>query len=167
MIQPAATAPCPCGSQQVFADCCQPLLSGQTNAATAQALMRSRYSAFVTANIDYLIDTLHPDKRQPQDGELLSQGLENTRWLGLQVRHCEQGLEGDESGTVEFVATWHEAGQSGFLHERSRFVKLDDRWYYVDGTLYSTDGKTIAKPGRNDPCWCGSGKKFKKCHGGG
>lgn len=128
--------------------------------------MRSRYSAFVTGNINYLIDTLHPNKRQPQDAELLTQALAQTRWLGLQVRHCEKGLEQDEHGTVEFVATWSEAGQSGFLHECSRFVKQEGRWYYVDGNLYDHTGKTIAKPGRNEPCWCGSGKKFKKCHGG-
>lgn len=129
--------------------------------------MRSRYSAFATGNIDYLIDTLHPDKRQPQDRELLSGALHNTNWLGLQVRKCEKGLEEDKRGTVEFVATWSESGQSGFLHERSRFIKQEDRWYYVDGELFDTAGKTIAKPGRNDPCWCGSGKKFKKCHGAG
>lgn len=162
-----ASSACPCGSQKNFGECCQPLLENQSQATTAQALMRSRYSAFVTGNIDYLVDTLHPDKRQPQDRELLTGALQNTNWLGLQVRSCEKGLEGDERGSVEFVATWSEPGQSGFLHERSRFIKQDGRWYYVDGELFDTAGKTIAKPGRNDPCWCGSGKKFKKCHGGG
>lgn len=157
---------CPCGSQKTFRECCHPLLSGQSQAATAEALMRSRYSAFATGDIDYLIVTLHPGKRQPQDRELLAGALHHTHWLGLQVRTCENGLETDEKGTVEFVATWSEAGQSGFLHERSRFVKEDGRWYYVDGELFDTTGKTIAKPGRNEPCWCGSGKKFKKCHGG-
>lgn len=167
MTKPTLPDNCPCGSQQTFSQCCQPLLSGEQHATTAQALMRSRYSAFATANIDYLIDTLHPEKRQPQDAELLSQALQHTRWLGLQVRNCEKGLEQDERGTVEFVATWSEAGQSGFLHEKSSFVKLDGRWYYVDGTLFDTTGKTISKPKRNDPCWCGSNKKFKKCHGAG
>ncbi len=164
---PDATAPCPCGSQQTFENCCQPLLAGVAYADTAEALMRSRYSAFSTDNIDYLIDTLHSAKRQPQDRELLEGALHNTQWLGLQVRQCEKGLADDERGTVEFVATWAEAGQSGFLHERSRFVKENGRWYYVDGDLFDTTGKTIAKPKRNEPCWCGSGKKFKKCHGAG
>jgi len=167
MTSPLQNTACPCGSQQPFDQCCQPLLSGQDHAKTAQALMRSRYSAFASGNIDYLIDTLHPDKRQPQDAELLTQALEHTRWLGLQVRGCEKGLEENDRGTVEFVATWSEGGQSGFLHEKSSFVKLDGRWYYVDGTLYDTSGKNIAKPKRNDPCWCGSEKKFKKCHGAG
>jgi len=166
MTLPLPNAACPCGSQQNFDVCCQPLLNGQANATTAEALMRSRYSAFATGNIEYLIETLHSDKRQPQDGELLTQALEHTRWLGLQVRGCEKGLEADERGTVEFVATWSEGGQSGFLHEKSSFVKQNDRWYYVDGTLYDTTGKNIAKPKRNEPCWCGSEKKFKKCHGG-
>jgi len=167
MTSPLPTSSCLCGSQQNFGDCCQPLLDGQSQASTAQALMRSRYSAFATGNIDYLIDTLHPDKRQPQDRELLEGALLNTHWLGLQVRQCEKGLEDDDRGTVEFVATWSEASQSGFLHERSRFVKENTHWYYVDGELFDTTGKTIAKPGRNEPCWCGSNKKFKKCHGAG
>lgn len=164
-MTPDSSSPCPCGSQRPFSDCCQPLLSNEAYAKTAEALMRSRYSAFATGNIDYLIATLHPSKRQPQDRELLQGALHNTCWLGLQVRACEQGRETDERGTVEFIATWSEGGQSGFLHERSRFVKDSDRWYYVDGDLFNTTGKSIAKPGRNDPCWCGSGKKFKKCHG--
>lgn len=162
-----ANAPCPCGSQKLFSECCQPLLSEEVLADTAEALMRSRYSAFATGNIDYLISTLHPSKRQPQDHELLQGALHNTNWLGLQVRHCEKGLADDDRGTVEFVATWSEAGQSGFLHERSRFLKEDGHWFYVDGDLFDTSGKNIAKPGRNEPCWCGSGKKFKKCHGAG
>ena len=147
-----STTPCPCGSQQDFEQCCRPLLMGEKLATTAQALMRSRYSAFVTGNVDHLINTLHPAKRQPQDEALLTETLKNTRWLGLKIGTLEQGLEGDERGSVEFVATWAEAGESGFLHERSRFLKQDGHWYYVDGTLYNTDGKTIDKPGRSDPC---------------
>lgn len=163
--QPTKT--CHCGSQQPFSECCEPLLNGQDNAKTAEALMRSRYCAFATGNIDYLIDTLAPSKRQPQDAQLLSQALQHTHWLGLQVRDCEKGSAQDERGKVEFVATWSEGGQCGFLHEKSSFVKQDGRWYYLDGTLYDTSGKTITKPKRNDACWCGSKKKFKKCHGAG
>ena len=166
MITPDPNADCPCCSHKPFNQCCQPLLTGQARADTAEALMRSRYSAFATGNIDYLIYTLHPDKRQPQDAQLLAEAMENCEWLALEVRSAEMGSEKLQQGSVEFVATYRQSGQLELLHERSSFVKENDYWYYVDGTLYSSPGKTIQKPGRNDPCWCGSNKKFKKCHGG-
>lgn len=118
--------------------------------------MRSRYCAFVMANIDYLIDTLHPTQRQHDDRIQLQQTVEATQWLGLQVIEHSQQLDQAE---VEFIAFYQDK-PLGQLHERSRFVKENDQWFYVDGELLPA-----VKLGRNEPCFCGSGKKIKRCHG--
>lgn len=132
--------------------------------------MRSRYSAFCEGKIDYLIATLHPSKRQVTDREALARSVSTTRWTGLRILAVDGGTEGDDTGQVEFVAYYaesgaaeHQAGTTRQLHERSRFVKQDDRWFYLSGDHESLP--PIPKLGRNDPCWCGSGKKLKKCHG--
>lgn len=122
--------------------------------------MRSRYSAFSKQLIDYLIETHHPSKRQPDDRTVLTNSMAGTQWLKLQIVDTQEGLKGDSSGVVEFIATYSENGQLGQLHERSDFV-FDDRWYYLSGEIFPSK----ITVGRNDPCPCGSGKKFKKCHG--
>jgi len=117
--------------------------------------MRSRYSAFVMGDIAYLIATLHPDKRQSDDKTELRQITEQTQWLGLKiVSHKSTG----NNATVEFVA-FYQDGSTGQLHERSHFIKENMQWFYVDGQILSP-----IKLSRNDPCFCGSGKKIKKCH---
>lgn len=151
---------CPCGSQHPYSHCCKPFHSGSANAPTAAALMRSRYSAFVKQLADYLIQTHHPGRRQPDDAAALEQSFRDTTWLELVVMDTKAGGPHDSAGTVEFVASYCAQGKQGFLHERSRFVREDGRWFYVDGEMLP-----LPTPGRNDPCWCGSGRKFKKCHG--
>lgn len=150
---------CPCGSQRVFTDCCEPYLSGIDIAPTAEALMRSRYTAYCQGNVDYLIATHHASQRSPSDRVNLSKSIRNTTWLGLTIVNTEQGQPEDATGIVEFVALYR-TGEVGQLHERSRFQRQKERWFYVDG-----DHLPPLKPKRNDPCWCGSGKKFKQCHG--
>ncbi len=133
--------------------------------------MRSRYSAFHEGEIDYLIATLHPSKRQATDRESLARTVSTTTWTGLRILAVEGGTEGEDTGQVEFVAYHSEAGGAAKhpdrvtkeLHERSRFVKEDGRWLYLSGIHENL--LPVPKPGRNDPCWCGSGKKYKKCHG--
>lgn len=132
--------------------------------------MRSRYSAFHEGKIDYLIATLHPSKRQATDRESLARTVSTTTWTGLRILAVESGTEGEATGQVEFVAFYREGGAAGphggatkQLHERSRFVKEHGRWFYLSGAHENL--LPIPKPGRNDPCWCGSGKKLKKCHG--
>ena len=122
--------------------------------------MRSRYTAFCTANIDYLIATHHPTQRQANDRQTLAQTIADTRWLSLRVLGSDRSKEAVGVGTVEFVAFYQSQGNFGQLHERSQFIRQDNRWYYHRGT--SLDPISL---GRNDPCWCGSGKKYKKCHG--
>jgi len=152
---------CPCGSQRPFFSCCEPFLSGQKAAPTAEALMRSRYTAYCTHNIDYLMATHHPTKRALSDRTALSRSMQSTTWLGLQILDTRQGQPDDETGMVEFVARF-QAHQPGQIHERSRFQQQKGRWFYLDG-----EHLPPIEPKRNDLCWCDSGKKYKQCHGKG
>lgn len=147
---------CPCASGLSYAECCQPLHQSVRTAETAEALMRSRYSAFCMGEVDYLLDTLHPSKRHPGEREALSESIETTQWLGLKVMDHKQA--GDRA-EVEFVAFYEDVPFSQ-LHERSRFTREAGRWYYHDGLFLPA-----IKLGRNEPCFCGSGKKLKHCHG--
>jgi len=129
--------------------------------------MRSRYSAYVEHQIDYLGETLHPDHRADWDREATRRWSQDAEWLGLEIVATEAGGTGDTEGWVEFIANFTEAGKPKRHHERSRFRHDDGRWYYVDGEVSKpqTQRRETARVGRNDPCPCGSGKKFKKCCG--
>lgn len=119
--------------------------------------MRSRYTAYVKQQIDYLIATWHPDCQAEQWRENIVQSFNTTEWKGLVVIAEEKGSCIDE-GYVEFIARFADKEtEHGTIHERSRFLCLEQRWYYIDGS----------KPqvGRNAVCRCGSGKKYKKCCG--
>ncbi|MBK1673934.1 hypothetical protein CKO35_11575 [Ectothiorhodospira shaposhnikovii] len=119
---------CPCGSGLIRARCCGPFLDGDAIPQTAQALMRSRYAAFVERRTDYLLNTWHP-KHRPQELEL----NDHQQWLGLSIRGTAGGGMEDERGEVEFVARSRVGGKGHRLHERSQFLRIDGRWYYVDG----------------------------------
>ncbi|GIG36919.1 YchJ family protein [Cellulomonas pakistanensis] len=121
---------CPCLSGLPYDECCGPLHRGERTAPTAEALMRSRYSAFAVGDAGYLRATWHPASR-PADLDLDA----GTRWLRLDVLATAAGGPFDTAGTVEFRATYRDAdGTRGALHELSRFVREDGRWLYVDGT---------------------------------
>ncbi len=122
--------------------------------------MRSRYSAFARRLPQYLFDTLHPDQRAPNERAQLEQAVKNGKWLELSIVSTRQGQARDSEGYVAFRAVYESAGQPAMLEENSYFTKTDERWYYVSGEF-----PPATLPGRNDPCWCGSGRKFKKCHG--
>ncbi len=127
--QLAAHTPCPCGSGQTYVDCCGAWHAGLRegrHAPTPEALMRSRYSAYVLGLIDYLLATWHP---ATAPGEL---ELAPLKWLGLEVRHAEQS---GDAGVVEFVARCRDSGRAQRMHEISRFVREDGRWYYIDGQM--------------------------------
>lgn len=120
--------------------------------------MRSRYTAYVLGAIDYLGDTLHPSRKRGWDRAVTAQWAKQSRWLGLEIMMTEAGAIGDREGFVSFRATYADAYGATRVHtERSRFRCEGARWYYVEG----------APPRRNDPCLCGSGKKYKKCCGSG
>lgn len=126
--------PCPCGRTDPrgralpFERCCAPLLRDKVPAADAESLMRSRYSAFVRQEAAYLLASWHPSTRPPRVD--FEPGL---KWLGLELRQ-HRVLDADHA-EVEFVARHRSAGRGGRLHERSRFVREDGRWYYVDGEI--------------------------------
>jgi SEC-C motif domain protein len=135
-------ANCPCCSDTPYADCCEPRLNGTIPAPTAAALMRSRYTAFTQGNIDYLIATLHPQSHQPDDKRRHRQTISQTQWISLTVIKTQKGQLQDKTGTVEFVAAYRDTQAMGFaaaevkqLHERSRFVREHDQWFYVDGDM--------------------------------
>jgi len=123
-------SPCPCGSGRPYAGCCGRLHSGAENAATAEALMRSRYSAYVLGLEAYLLATWHPSTR-PDALHLTEDGA--TKWLGLAVKH-HRNIDSAQA-TVEFVARYRVAGRGHRLHEISRFVREESRWFYVDGQI--------------------------------
>ncbi|MET0296882.1 MAG: YchJ family protein [Microbacterium sp.] len=125
--QPGATDACPCGSGGSFAACCRAVIRARS-APTAEALMRSRYTAFVVGDARHLRATWHPSTR-PESLDL-DPGL---RWLGLEVVATHAGVDGDARGTVEFIARWRDGTEGGALRERSRFVRQDGAWYYLDG----------------------------------
>lgn len=122
-------APCPCGLPQVYAHCCGRYIDAAVPAPTAQALMRSRYSAYVRDRRPYLLATWHPRTR-PAELPPPEPGL---RWLGLAIKGHGQG--DDDTAWVEFVARSKLGGRANRLHETSRFVREDGRWFYVDGDL--------------------------------
>ncbi|GAA4353800.1 YchJ family protein [Microbacterium rhizosphaerae] len=128
----AAPAPgdaCPCGSGEAFDACCGPLLAGQP-APTAERLMRSRYTAFATGDVDHLARTWHPRTRPTQLDLDPDQ-----RWTGLRILTTVAGGEDDADGIVAFEASWAEGGERGTLRERSRFSRRGGRWVYVDGDV--------------------------------
>ncbi|WP_246221704.1 YchJ family protein [Marichromatium bheemlicum] len=130
------TTDCPCGSARPLAACCGRYLSGRAHAATAAALMRSRYTAFVLGAEDYLRATWHP-AHCPAD---LAPGDPPPRWLGLRILATTAGGPDDDQGMVEFVARYKVGGRAHRLHERSRFARLEGRWVYVDGTFPEAGG---------------------------
>ncbi|KAA0013623.1 YchJ family protein [Billgrantia pellis] len=150
VLSPSARERCPCGSGMRLASCCGPFHGGEP-APTPETLMRSRYSAFALGLHDYLRDTWHPSTR-PTALDLDA----SSRWVRLEV--LDHGQDGNK-GRVHFRATFREGKRWGVLEESSRFVYEAGRWVYLDGT----PSVTRLKPGRNDACPCGSGRKFKSC----
>jgi SEC-C motif-containing protein len=155
---------CSCGSQKEFNVCCEPYLKGKKKPATALDLMRSRYSAFVHHEFDYIFNTHHASTRNELDKDgVKSWGMES-KWLGLEVISTDKGQEKDNEGTVEFKCKFILKDAEQVHHELSTFKKENGEWFFVDGALKNnTVQRASEKIGRNDPCHCGSGKKYKKC----
>jgi SEC-C motif domain protein len=172
---------CPCGSEKFFDLCCGPYISGAADPPTALALMRSRYVAYTRADIDYIARTTAPESLKNLDARAAKEWATKAKWLGLQVLGTEKGGAGDSVGEVEFVATHRLNGDTIRHHELSRFRRTElGQWRFVDGDARSPNAHgrggspderppaltgAAQKVGRNDPCPCGSGRKFKKCCG--
>jgi SEC-C motif-containing protein len=149
-----------------FETCCGPVIAGAP-APTAEALMRSRYSAFVQHAYDHLETSLSVAQRKDYSAVEAKKWAENSEWLGLTIHHVDKGGANDTEGTVEFSARFRTDGKEYDHHEAATFAREEGKWVY-SGQL-DTRGQTVRyetpKPGRNDPCPCGSGKKYKKCCG--
>ncbi|WPC73125.1 YchJ family protein [Vibrio porteresiae] len=152
---------CYCNSGLAYSDCCQPVHHDHANAKTPEQLMRARYSAHVLKLVDFIVATYHPSCNAEQDRAEIAASA-NSHWNKLEVLSTDEGSN-DSEGYVHFKAHFSDHGQTYCLEERSRFLREGQLWYYVDGEFPQTT--THSKVGRNDPCPCGSGKKYKKCCG--
>lgn len=155
---------CPCCSDKTFADCCKPLLENQKIATTPLELMRSRFSAHACKNMPHIIRTMRgkPLKLFDED-KTREEWFDQCVWTKLEIIDAPEVGKQDKEGIVEFKAHFEFQGKPQFLHERSKFQLLENKWYYVSGQNKAAHIETSNKVGRNDPCACGSGKKFKKC----
>jgi SEC-C motif domain protein len=159
------TVSCPCGTGKKYDECCGPIIAGTTPAATAEALMRSRYSAYAKGEIDYLLGSLHPDSSGDVDRQSTKAWSESAEWHGLEILSTTAGGENDETGEVEFVAKYSLRDEPQRHHERAKFKRHRGKWLYVDGDEVRAEpvvGPRV-RVGRNDTCLCSSGQKFKKC----
>lgn len=164
---------CPCrvldSKKMSFEDCCGPYLSGKKKAPTAEALMRSRYSAYVHKNMDYIDQTQMNEKHEVFNKEEALKWAESSEWNGLEIKSTQKGQADDTTGVVEFIAHYKDKASGTELkhHETSSFQKQDGAWKFKEGSIHGAGPIRRVEPkiGRNDPCHCGSGKKFKKCHG--
>jgi len=163
---------CPCGMNFPYTDCCGPLIRGVSFADTAEDLMRSRYTAYTQGNWDYLTQTTCSDERADESSVKFEK--ETLEWLGLDILSTRQGNIEDVEGEVTFAAHYSAEGQTEKLHETSKFIKENGRWMYSEkkSTVHTVVSpassnkpvrRSAAKVGRNEPCPCGSGKKYKKC----
>lgn len=158
---------CPCGSGRALAACCDPYISGRAKAPTAEALMRARYTSYATGRVDFVERSHAPESRADFDRAASEKWAKESEWRGLSVLAVKDGGETDGSGVVSFVARFAAGGEEYEHREIATFRKEGGDWLFVDGKSPKPDTFVKSGPdlGRNDPCHCGSGKKFKKCHG--
>lgn len=161
------TDTCPCGSGKKYSECCEPIIKGTVKAPTAEALMRARYTAYVVHNIDFIINTCQEGEGIADiDRKATEDWSKQSEWHGLRILHTEKGTENDDEGIVEFEADYSLHQMRDVHHETAAFKKYNGEWKYTTGALKTTTVKRDgAKVGRNDPCPCGSGKKYKFCCG--
>jgi SEC-C motif-containing protein len=150
---------CPCGSGKLYANCCKPYIKGKENAQTPEALMRSRYSAYVLHEIDYIIDTCKD--KEKIDRSSVENWSNNSKWIGLEI------ISSDETGTVEFKAVYEQGHLIKVHYEIAYFLRQEEgRWMYSNGKIIPVSViRSDTKQGRNEYCACGSGKKYKHCCG--
>lgn len=142
---------CYCGSQASYEQCCEPFLTGQVRPQTALALMRSRYTAYATSQVDYIGETMRGKAALGFDTN------EALAW-SQQVQFTHLEILGFTDNTVEFKAFYKQEGHASFIHENSLFKRIRGQWFYIDKV-------DSPKQERNQPCLCGSGKKYKHCCG--
>jgi SEC-C motif-containing protein len=158
---------CPCGSDVAYDACCLPLIKGERAAMTAEQVMRARYSAYVKKEIEYIFTSLHPDHRSDYDEKSTRTWADSADWHKLEILETAGGGPEEREGQVEFIASYTENGIKKEHHEMATFKKEAESWYFVSGEPVPPKQviRSTPKIGRNEPCVCGSGKKYKKCCG--
>ena len=156
---------CPCGSGASFGDCCEPIIKGTRESETAEELMRARYSAFVTHAIDFIVASTHSRTRKDIDLTFIREWSETSTWHGLEILETKHVNE--NKAFVSFEAQFAQGDEVQHHREKSLFERENGEWRFVTGDELKnpTVRYEAPRPGRNDPCPCGSGKKYKKCHG--
>ena len=154
---------CPCGSQLEYIVCCQPYLADEKTPSTAEALMRSRFSAYTQGHMDYIKKTMRDKAAIGFNEAEALRWSKRVAWIKLDVTHV---LQERETASVEFIATFVDGQYLKSIHERSAFVYDNNHWYYVDGSQISpVSGVKKQVITRNSRCPCGGIGKFKNCHG--
>ena len=156
---------CPCGSGADYAHCCEPVITGKRPAQTAEQLMRARYSAHVGLQMDFIFESTHPDHRAGYDPDGTRAWAEQSTGQGLEIVGVTTGMADDTASEVEFIARYKNKDISREHHERGQFEKQDGQWFFTEGIMVKQKPIAVSKVGRNDPCPCGSGLKYKKCCG--
>lgn len=151
---------CFCGNPVLFEQCCQPILAGQKEAKNAEQLMRSRFTAYVAGNFEYILKTYAAKQRTKLSVSELAKSAEGSKWLKLDVLAHRPNTT---AAQVEFKAFYKVDSQFFVMHELSDFILEQGKWRYTTGAMQS--GSAEFTPQRNSQCLCGSGKKFKKCCG--
>jgi SEC-C motif-containing protein len=142
-------------------------LRGDQTPETAAELMGARYAAYALHDVDFVLNSQHPEKREDADRKGTERWSREAEWLGFEVLRTEQGGADDSQGVVEFLARYRLKGVTFSHRERAEFKKHEGRWYFWEGQQIAGPPvvRKQASIGRNDPCSCGSGKKYKKCCG--
>lgn len=159
---PSAEKPCPCGTGKKYGECCLPIIKKQKPAADAEQLMRSRFSAHVARDYEHLHRTHLESSKEPFEAD--PEGAGGTNWTRLKIISHEKGLKPDFA-YVDFTAYFVENDEEKALHEKAEFQNIDGTWFYIRAVRQGPAPikKTAVTVGRNDPCPCGSGKKYKQC----
>jgi SEC-C motif-containing protein len=146
---------------------CLPFIRQQKKPATAVELMGSRYVAYATGAVDYLFETHDPKTRSHADRQAIESWASRADFTGLEILNTEAGGPNDETGGVEFIASYSIDGTPHQHHEKATFRRIDGAWFFVDGQVVVKQPirRESPKISRNEPCSCGSGKKYKRCHG--
>jgi SEC-C motif domain protein len=159
---------CPCCSDKDYAVCCEPFIEDKSIPPTPEALMRSRYTAYTQANMAYIKKTMKGKVLRAFNATDAKQWALTSTWQGLEIIEAPKVKDDDTIGFVTFVAKYLDGNEPQELYEHSEFSKEGGRWFYVQEHPYEPnkpEPATSSKVGRNDPCTCGSGKKYKKCCG--
>ena len=154
------TEQCPCGATESYQACCGLFIEGKEKPATPEQLMRSRYTAYALAKVEYIGSTMYGRASKDFDMEVARKWAKKIKWMKLEIINSD--TDGDK-GHVEFIAHFNDNGKASAFHELSEFAKKDGEWFYIDGHAPPVSTVKTQSIGRNDPCPCGSGKKFKKC----